>query len=341
MTFSCWRRWLCFGLVLCVFQARSERLNEELAEAAHDFLSSLKPEQKKQAEFPFQDEERFNWHFVPRERKGIPFKMLDKGQRDRAHALLDLTLSQRGYIKATTIMSLENILRDLEKGKGAVRDPELYYISVFGNPGASNMWAWRLEGHHLSVNVTVAGNRVVGTPSFFGSNPGEVQEGPKKGLRVLGNEEDLGRQLIKSCNQRQRTEALIATNAPKEIITGNQREVKPLEPSGLAYADMDSLQRELLVKIIGEYVNRYSSDISEKALARIKAAGMDKISFAWAGGLERGEPHYYRVQGPTFLLEYDNTQNKANHVHAVWRDFENDFGTDLLKQHYQDTPHPK
>ncbi|MDB6029149.1 MAG: hypothetical protein JWM68_5372 [Verrucomicrobiales bacterium] len=350
--FSRWQRWFVLCLLGGLLQNSlpAQNIGEELSEAAQDFLSALKPEQKKEAQFEFTNDERFNWHFVPRERKGIPFKSLDKLQRDRAHALIDATLSQAGYIKATTIMSLENVLKDLEKGKGAVRDPELYYISIFGTPGKTNAWAWRLEGHHLSFNITANGNDISGTPTFMGSNPGEAiikktvsadgKSSPEKTIRILANEEDWGRQLIKSCDQRQRAEALIATNAPKEILTGNQREVTPLEPVGLSRAKMDAMQRELLLKIIQEYIGRYRPEIAQKDLAKIEKAGLDKITFGWAGGLEREQAHYYRIQGPTFVLEYDNIQNNANHVHTVWRDFGNDFGRDILREHYKETPHP-
>jgi hypothetical protein len=340
MTFSHWRAWLCLGLLLAVLPVRGQGVGQELSEAAEDFLNSLKPDQKKEAQFEFDNEERFNWHFIPRERKGITLKSLDKGQRDRAHALLDATLSQRGYVKATTIMNLESLLKEIEKGKGPLRDPDNYSISIFGQPGATNVWGWRLEGHHLSVNISANGNHIAGTPTFFGSNPGEVADGPKKGLRLLANEEDWGRQLIKSCNQTQRLAAIIATNAPKEIFTGNQREIKPLEPAGLSYAKMDAFQKDLLIKIIHEYMDRYRPEIIEDDLARMEKAGRDSITFAWAGGFEPGQGHYYRIQGPTFLLEFDNVQNNANHVHVVWRDFQDDFGRDLLREHYQQTPHP-
>lgn len=340
MTLSQWQRWLLPCFLCCVLQVQGQDVGTELADAAQDFLNALKPDQKKEAQFEFANDERLNWHFVPLVRKGLPFKAMDKTQRDRAHALLDATLSQRGYIKATTIMSLEKVLKDMEKGKGPVRDPELYYFSIFGTPSTTNVWGYRFEGHHLSINITANGNNVAGTPTFFGSNPGEVQDGPKKGLRLLSEEEDLGRQLIKSCNQRQRIDALIATNAPKEIFTGDKREVSALEPAGLAYEKMDALQQQTLFKIIEEYIGRYQTDIAQAYLAKIQKADKNKITFAWAGGFQRGQAHYYRIQGPTFVLEYDNIQNNANHVHTVWRDFQNDFGRDLLREHYQSTPHP-
>jgi len=248
-------------------------------------------------------------------------------------------LSQRGFVKATTIMSLDLVLFDMEK-KNPKRNPEGYYVSIFGIPGATNDWGWRVEGHHLSINFTLAnGQDISTTPMFFGSNPGEVREGPRKGLRVLANEEDLGRQLVKSFSDEQRKLAIFSANAPKEIITGNSRKVTALELVGLPLEKMTMGQRELLTKLIKEYLSRVRSDLAKTDWAKIEKAGVEKIYFGWAGGIERGEKHYYRIQGPTFLMEYDNTQNDANHVHTVWRDFENDFGEDILRKHYEQTKH--
>jgi len=193
----------------------------------------------------------------------------------------------------------------------------------------------------MSANFTVvAGKEVSGTPSFLGSNPGEVKDGSRKGVRVLGNEEDLGRQLAKSLSAEQRKTAIYSQEAPKDILTGSMRKVKPLETAGLPQAQMTKDQTDQLMKLINEYLNRNRAPLAAADLKKIKNAGIEKIYFAWAGGMERGEPHYYRIQGPTFLMEYDNTQNDANHVHAVWRDFENDFGEDILRKHYEQTPHP-
>src|SRR6185369_4586050 len=196
--------------------------------------------------------------------------------------------------------------------------------------------------HHLSLNFAVQGDEVLAvTPSFFGSNPAEVMKGPRKGLRVLGQEEDLGRELARSLDAEQQKVAIVATNAPRDIITSNNRKAKALEPQGIAAAKLKPPQQETLMKLVREYVFRYRNEIAEADLKKIHDSGAEKIYFAWAGGLEPGQGHYYRIQGPSFLMEYDNTQNNANHIHTVWRDLQNDFGEDLLRQHYEQVPHGK
>ena len=315
---------------------------DEMAQAAKAFLASLQPEQKAKATFDFKADERSNWHYIPKERKGLTIKEMTPGQRKLAHQLLLSGLSQQGYSKATNIMSLEPILYSLEgAARKFPRDPELYHFFVFGMPGAKQTWGWRVEGHHVSVNFTIVnGEFIAATPSFFGANPAEVKQGPRQGLRVLAGEEDLGRQLVKSLTNEQRKTAIIETTAPKEILTEAKRKVQPLENAGLAGSEMNSEQSAMLLKLIKEYVFRNRPDVANEDLKKIEDAGLGKIHFAWAGGLEHGEGHYYRVQGPTFLMEYDNTQNDNNHIHAVWRDFGNDFGEDLLLKHYREVPHP-
>lgn len=333
---GCWL--LCFLLVPPTL-ARAHSPAEEMAEAARNFLAALTPDQRTKATFAWKDDERLNWHFIPRARKGIAFKEMTPAQRPLAHALLSAGLSHRGYAKATTIMSLEQILLELEKGSGPTRDPELYFVSVFGQPGPKGVWGWRVEGHHLSVNFTIVNGEIAAAPSFFGSNPAEVKEGPRRGLRVLAEEEDLGRQLVKSLSDSQKQAAIIDTTAPRDILTEARRKVLPLEATGLPYAGMTAEQQKLLGHLVRTYVHRHRPEVAQQDLRKIDRAGWDRVLFAWAGGLEPGQGHYYRVQGPTFLLEYDNTQNDANHIHSVWRDFEGDFGEDLLRRHYQDVPH--
>ena len=320
---------------------RAHEVAAEMSGAAIHFLEALTPDQKAKATYDFKDEQRYDWHFIPRPRKGLPFKELAPEQRPLAHALIASGLSHRGYLKAMTIMSLERVLFDLEGvNRKNEREPDLYFITIFGKPGASGTWGWRLEGHHLSLNFAIADGRLVGeTPSFFGSNPGEVREGPRAGLRVLGTEEDLGRKLVKSLDETQRKIAIIAAEAPKEVASSNLRKVTPGAPSGVGYGSLNKAQREMLVQVIREFIARHRAELAEEAWGKIVKDGLEKISFAWAGGIEPGQAHYYRVQGPSFLLEYDNTQNNANHVHTVWRDFGNDFGDDLLKQHYEQS-HP-
>ncbi len=329
--------WLIGGLPV----ARAHDVAEEMAEAAQIFLKSLTPEQKALAVYELKDPQRHDWHFVPRERKGVPLKALDPGQRHLVYRLLSSGLSHQGFFKATTIMSLEQILRDLEKGSGPVRDPELYYVTLFGEPEARGTWGWRVEGHHLSLNFTLVNGSVAATsPAMMGSNPAEVRDGPRKGLRVLGREEDLGRALAKSLDATQRQQAMLPGRAPADIILGPGREAEPLNPMGVTAARLNPEQRGLLKELLNEYVRRYRSEVADQTLEEIATARPEQLWFAWMGSLEVGQGHYYRVQGPTFVLEYDNTQNNANHIHTTWRDLKNDFGEDALRRHYEETPHP-
>ncbi len=316
--------------------AARQRSAVAMAEGAKQFLAALTPEQRAKASFVFEDEERFNWHFIPRARKGVPIKELNAEQRKLAHNFLKTGLSQRGYLKVTEIMALEEVLRELEGGRGPVRDPDLYYFSVFGTPSAKGRWGWRVEGHHLSLNFTVVnGTLVSNSPSFMGANPAEVRQGPRQGLRILGAEEDKARALLLSLDEKQRLQAIFDATAPRDIITGNSKQVDPLSPAGIPASQLNKQQRELLKALLDEYLSRMPEDLAAERSEKLRRAGFEKIHFAWAGSSERNQPHYYRVQGPTFLIEYDNTQNNANHIHSVWRDFKGDFGRDLLREHYQ------
>jgi len=325
-----------------------------MAAAATKFLESLTPEQRQQAMFVFDGAERTHWHFIPTEmfpRNGLALKQMNPSQRKLAHELLKAGLSQRGYMTATQIMELESVLAALEtaqrppaaqllRGNPLVRDPERYFFSIFGTPSTRNTWGWRVEGHHMSLHFTVVnGTLVAGSPSFFGSNPAEVRDGPKKGTRVLGPEEDAARALIESLDASQREKAIINNNAPNDIVTMANVKIDPLSPAGIPAAALTAGQRALLKKLIDVYTGYMADDIAADRLTRIEKAGWDRVAFAWAGPLERGQKHYYRVQGPTFLIEYDNTQNDANHIHSVWRDFNGDFGADLLREHVKGTPH--
>ena len=313
----------------------------QMAEIAKTFLGSLTAEQKAKAGFPFTDDERENWHFVPIERKGLPMKEMSPQSRLLAHALLSTGLSARGVTKAATIMSLEEVLYQIE-GAGdetkrlatrEKRDPEKYFVSIFGEPGPKGVWGWRVEGHHLSLNYTIKDGQIVRTtPSFFGSNPGEVRDGPLTGVRVLAREEELGRELVKSLTPEQAKKAVVPGDAPKEMLTAQERKVNALTPDGLPDSELNDAQKQLLKTIMEEYLMRVRPDIAREELEAIKKSGAP-VHFVWIGGTERGEPHYYRVQGKTFVLEYDNVQNGANHVHSVWRSFDGDFGRDILGEH--------
>ncbi len=333
------RRLLCLAAVFTAFAIRAATPGEEMAFAANNFLAALTPEQKAKATFDFKNDERLNWHFIPKERKGITLKELTPPQRHLATALLTSGLSQRGLIKANSIMSLEAILAELEgPNRKMARDPEGYHLWVFGTPGPKGAWGWRWEGHHMSFNFTlVDGKEISGAPNFMGTNPAEVRQGPRAGLRVLAAEQDIAHALYKSLSDEQRKAATLAGATPKDIITVAERKVKPLEPAGLSAAKLSKEQHELLVSLVKEYAGRLRPELTGKELEKIQKAGWDKVTFAWAGSPEPGVGEYYRVQGPTFLIEYDNTQNQANHVHAVWRDFNGDFGEDILAKHYADS----
>lgn len=313
---------------------------EEMAGAANALLAAMDESQRARITFDLKADERANWNIIPRERKGFTWKEMAPAQRHLATALLVSGLSQRGFIKASTIMSLEQILLELEQGKGPKRDPENYFWSIFGTPSEKGTWGWRVEGHHMSLNFTIVdGQHISATPSMFGTNPGEVREGPRKGLRVMGAEEDLGRELFRSLDADQKKEALILGEVPKEVFTLGVRKAVPLTPAGIPVAKLNGAQKKLLRRVLEEYVRRARAEIADADLAQIDAAGFDKVTFAWAGTDQPGQGHYYRLQGPTFLLEYDNTQNNANHVHAVWREISGDFGADLLAEHYKNSPH--
>ena len=330
---------LFLAFTLACLPLRAHDANGEMAMAANNFLAALTPEQKTQATFEFKDAERENWHFIPRARKGLPIKDMSSDQRLLAQALLVSGLSNRGYEKAVSIMSLDAVLKVLEQGKTSapMRDPDNYYLTIFGVPGGGAPWGWRFEGHHLSLNYALSGDAAPSmTPSFFGSNPGEVKSGPRTGTRILGMEEDLGRTLVKSLTEEQLKVALINTVPPKDIVNDPKR-IDPTSPEGLAQSQFTPEQTATLMKLIKEYLFRCRPDVAAEDLAKVEKAGLDKLHFAWAGGLERGQPHYYRIQGGHFVLEYDNTQNDANHVHSIWRDFDHDFGVDLLKEHLDAT----
>ena len=332
---------LPLALLLLLTPLRAHESAAEMAAAANNLLATLTPEQKQKASFEYPDEERKNWHFIPRVRKGLTLKEMTYEQRLLAQALLATGLSGRGYSKAVSIMSLEAVLAILEKDKvgGAVRDPENYFVSIFGKPGIAP-WGWRLEGHHLSLNYAIPTDAAPAmTPSFFGTNPGEVKTGPRTGTRILGTEEDLGRTLVKSLTEEQRKVAIVLPEAPKEIINDPKR-IDPTKPEGIPQNKLTAEQSATLVKIVKEYLFRCRLDVATEEWAKIEKAGLDQLHFTWAGGFDLGQPHYYRVQGGNFVLEYDNTQNDANHVHSIWRDFDHDFGGDLLKAHV-DAAHGK
>jgi len=307
-----------------------------MARAAEALLAGLTPEQRAEVRFELGDGERSNFHFIPRERRGVPLKAMSQPQRALARALLETGLSRRGVETADTIMSLEQVLFDMGHNPRA-RDPERYYFSVFGEPGSERPWGWRMEGHHLSLNFTVVeGAPVAWAPAFFGANPAHVRSGPRAGVRALASEEDLARALVSSMSAEQRAVAIVAAEAPAEMITEARERVEPLSPPGIRYPELRAAQRGQLEELLGLYLSRMAPELAAGRRAAIEDAGLESVTFGWAGVLEVGGPHYYRIQGPSFLVEYDNTQDGANHVHTVWRDFAGDFGRDLLREHYRE-----
>jgi hypothetical protein len=340
---------LAVALVLLVALAvgavvSAQRSATTMATAGDRFLASLSPEQREQAVFAMDAAERLRWNFIPEDafpRKGLTLKAMTEPQRKLAHDLLKSGLSDRGYLTYAQIIQLENVLRAIEGGGGRfTRDADAYRFSVFGTPSAQGAWGWRVEGHHVSLHFTVVnGTSVASTPAFAGSNPAEVRDGPQKGQRVLALQEDAGRALVTALDASQRTTALINATAPNEIVTNNTVDINPLSPGGLKASAMTPAQRDLLMRVIDAYAGMMAADIAAERLAKIRTAGVENVAFAWAGPVERGQRHYYRVQGPTFLIEFDNAQNDGNHVHSVWRDFNGDFGRDLLREHLRTARH--
>jgi hypothetical protein len=310
------------------------------AAAASAFLKALPPDLHSAASFPLDSPERLAWHFVPKERVGASLLKLDDAQSELLGPLLATAMSPEGLLTTRGVMKHENILRRVETeagvGNASRRDPGLYYTAVFGKPSESAPWAWRFEGHHLSINVTeLPGVAPVVAPVFMGANPARVLAGPNAGFRLLAAEEDLGRELIKLLPASRRQAATIRDTAFSDIVTGNDPKVQKLELAGLAAADMSGDERAQLRRLIGLYLGRMNVASAKDALVRLDRAGFEKVRFAWAGGIEPGQPHYYRIHGPTLLIEYDDTQNDANHIHTVYRDLERDFGGDALRAHYR------
>jgi hypothetical protein len=309
---------------------------EAMTAAAQQFLASLTPEQKKKAQFAFDDQERFNWHFVPLEKAGKPTRSglgleeMTEAQKQAAKRLLQASTSAEGYKTAITVMSLEALLHELEKGKGPTRNPEWYFVCIFGTPDVKGKWGWRIEGHHLSLNFTVEEGKITSaTPSFFGANPATVKAGPHQGLRTLPEAEDRAVELFKSLSADQRKIAQQPKQFPE--IQARTKAPKLGAPVGLPAAQMNEDQKGVLVKLLQAYTERMPPAVGQAELQRVMDAGLDKVHFAYAGGIEPGQPRTYRVQGPTFVIEFLNVQNDsagnpANHIHSVWRSLDNDFG---------------
>jgi hypothetical protein len=310
---------------------------------ARTFLSLLNERQRATATFPFEDPERTNWAYVPQARKGLPLRDMNAEQRAAAFGVLATGLSERGTMLARGVIELEATLGEIEGFPWVPRrDPERYFLSVFVGPGEAPPSGWRFEGHHLSVNVTDLGpHGQIVAPLFMGANPARIPSGPREGHRLLASEEDLAFELLDLLSPPQRARATIAAQTFGDIVTRSDPTVTPMALAGLPAAEMTSAQQQQLRRLLEVYARRMSDSASRGQLQRIEIAGFERLHFAWAGAHQRGEPHYYRIHGPTVLVEYDNSQGGANHIHTVWRDLENDFGGDLLRRHYARQPHPR
>jgi len=339
---------VCFILTAFAFNCKAQPAKERylnIPAAANTFLQSLSDDQRLKAQFNFDTEERYNWHYIPKDdRKGISFNELNEAQKKAAFALLHTALSDTGYIKATSIMQLENVLRAVENraADDRFRDPGKYFISVFGHPDIDSIWGWRLEGHHISFNFSFADKKLVaGTPSFLGSNPAVVLSGPEKGKQILKDETELGFNMLHSLNAEQLKKTIFSNEAPGEIFTAASRKAMIDNPQGILYTELTASQQRLFMQLLSLYIHRYTRFFAQGMMHEIEAAGLSKLQFAWAGAQQPGvgNPHYYRIQGPTLIIEYDNTQNNANHVHTVIRDLNNDFGGDELMEHYRKNKH--
>jgi len=315
-------------------RARAARAVEvRIVAAAETFLASLDETQKVKGHRSFEDADRFNWAFVPLERNGLPLREMNLSQRAAAFALLQSAMSTQGYLKATGVLRLEGILAIIED-RPEYRDPENYHFWVFGTPSLTAPWAWRFEGHHISISFTSVGGLTITGPAFMGANPAQVRTGSYTGWRLFAAEEDLARTLVNALSAGQRETAIISANAPNDILTMTSREARIDPIAGLPYSAMDEGQKLMFLRLLDEYLGNFEPEHAADRRTRINEVGLDELRFAWMGSLEVGARHYYRIHGPTILIEYDNTQNGANHIHSVVRDLENDFGGDLLARHY-------
>ena len=314
----------------------------DMATAANHLLDSLDSNKRKKALFAWADKERENWHFFPgtfikpNGRMGLSFKDMNSAQRTLAHTLLGSALSHRGHIEASTIILLEQIL--FEKEGKEMRNPDLYHIAIFGQPDHAGTWGWRFEGHHLSLNFSLVNGRVFSiTPSFWGASPAKVTEGKHAGLRVLSDEETKAFKFLKSLSPPQKKMAILSDKPPRDIYSGQDNTINRanfMPPQGLPITKMNSRQKAWLEELVQVFAAKHRHGAIEQITSRNRLLDPKETFFAWAGGLTPTSGHYYRIQTPKFLFEYANTQNNVNHVHAVWRDFEGDFGRDLLAEHY-------
>lgn len=336
---TCWT--LLAVVPLAAAATDTSRAAQAMTIAAQALLNATPQAQRPKLLEPFTLEARGDWHYTPRNRPGIAFKAMGSAQRQAAQQLLASALSEPGLVKVQAIIALEIALREMESF-GLSRDPENYAIALFGMPGAVSPWGWRIEGHHLSLHFTLADGQVVATlPQFLGANPAQVprdiaNKGPRKGQRALGDEEDRAFALLAALSPAQRQQAIFSPQPFGDIVTRNSAQLDPLAPVGITFSAMDAAQQALLLRCIESLASVAEPSLAQQRLERVRAGGLENIRFGWAGAAERGQPHYWRIQGPRFLIEWDNSG--GNHIHNVWRDFDGDWGRDVLGEHYRRAP---
>ena len=362
-----WLATLFFSSAILIANHAHSSTEALMQNAAKILSQSLNRVQRSYTLFKFDAKHRSDWHYFPEGgftrtygyvRNGITFGQMDAMQKHLASALLASGLSRSGFAKATRVMSMEEIIRAIEDDHTGHRDAEKFHFSIFGTPSQTGTWGWRVEGHHLSVHYTLSDGKLISSsPTFFGANPHEVAQGPHKGMRVLGKEEDLAIALIETLDVQQRQKAIFSDVAPYDILTmADRRASLEGNPQGLPASKMNSEQYESLLELIGEYAGNLPPDVAALRMKTARETPPDQLYFAWAGRIGRPEPeavpiggrttgnreekgNYYRVQSPTFLIEYNNTQNLSNHSHSVWREYKNDFGLDVLADHYRQYDH--
>ena len=325
---------------------RAPATARRMAEAANRWLQSLSPGQQDVARFPFETDERYIWNYRPVPRHGLRLTNMDDQQAALAKALFETGLSARAVQKAHDIMILEADLLISEKLEHRPvtpdRNPEHYWFGIFGEPGGKDPWGWRAGGHHLGLHFTIVdGDLIAPTPLFLGANPATVKHGPRTGFRTLPEEEDRARAFVEALPTAQREIAVVRAFAPNDILSDAYRTVEMLGvPSGIRFVDLSGEHRQQLLDLVRLYVERTNEEIARHEWDRLERIGFETVSFAWAGPTQVGGRHYYVIHGPTFLVEYDNTQNGGNHIHSVWRDRQHDWGEDLLAQHYAHAHRP-
>ncbi|WP_225309684.1 DUF3500 domain-containing protein [Larkinella humicola] len=334
---------LLTGFLLAFTAPSREPIGKEMAAAVTSFLKTLDEEQRKVAMFPFNDDERFVWYYTPVPRKGLSMKKMTPEQQKAAMALLKLAMSEQGYEKTTAIMDMENVLRVQENRppNDTHRDPVNYFFTFFGEPNSKEPWGWRLNGHHLLWQFSSLTGKISGmTPTFLGSNPDIVRvDVPQKGKQILKQEAELGLALVNSLNSDQLKMALLNETSPQEIFSTNVRKVSIEKMEGIPFPKLTESQQKTFLTLLDTYLNNYHVTLKNQQMDKLKKIGLDKLVFAWAGdrqpGFGPGKGQYYRIHGPTLLIEYDNAQNQANHTHTVVRDLTSDFGEDVLAEHYK------